>query len=128
VIKCITRKVDHERRSILNFEDNNVSSYQARVLNQLYHFKEAQVKVTLEWIKEKNEYTNFLSIMKEWWSQRQFREKPSPIEWKTYKFIKNIQIIVIMLENVFRRKDASSVLEKWIRIFHQVITHGSILN
>jgi hypothetical protein len=40
-IKWITRRVYHERRTILNFEDKNVSSFKTRVLNQLYHFKEA---------------------------------------------------------------------------------------
>ena len=66
--------------------------------------------------------------MKEWWFEGKFREKPSPIEWRTSKFRKSIQIIVIMLARVFRRKDTSSFPEKWIPIIHQVITHGSTLN
>ena len=41
---------------------------------------------------------------------------------------KSIQIIVIPLERFFGGKDASSFLEKWIPIIHQVITHGSTLN
>ena len=39
VIEWITRRVDHERRTILKFKDKNVARYQATVLNQLYHFK-----------------------------------------------------------------------------------------
>ena len=119
MIEWITRRVDHESRAILNFEDKNVASYQASVLNHLYHFKEAQVKVTPEWLKKKNASADFLSIMKGWWSEEQFRENPSPIEWKTSKFIKTIQIIVILLERVFGRKDASSFPGKWISIIHK---------
>ena len=66
--------------------------------------------------------------MKGWWSEGQFREKPSLVEWKTSRFGKTIQIIVILLARVFERKDASSFPEKWIPIIHQVITHGSTLN
>ena len=53
VIEWMTRKIDHESRTILNFEDKHVANYQDPVLNQLYHFKEAQVKVTPEWLKNK---------------------------------------------------------------------------
>jgi hypothetical protein len=119
--------VDHERITILKFEDNNVASYQAAVLNHLYHFKEAQVKDTTEWLKEKNDSVD-LSIMKEWWYEGQFRAKPSSVEWKTSKFRNSIQIIVILLSRVFGRKDASSFLDKWIPIIYQVITSGSTLN
>ena len=94
----------------------------------MYHFREAQLKVTPEWLKNKTEYVDFLSIMKGWWSEGQFKAKPSPVEWRNHKFRKNIQIIVILLERVFRRKDASSFPEKWVHIIHQVITHGSTLN
>ena len=86
------------------------------------------MKVTPEWLKDKTESINFLSIMKGWWFEGQFRENHSPIEWRTSKFRKSIQIIVILLERVFRRKDASGFLEKWIPIIHQVITHGSTFN
>ena len=86
------------------------------------------MKVTPEWLKQKNDYADFLSIMKGWWSEGQFRAKPSSVEWKTSKFRKNIQIIVILLARVFRRKDASSFPDKWIPIIHQVITSGSTLN
>ena len=80
VIKWITGRVDHEIRTILNFGDNNMAIYQSQVLNQLYHFKEAHVKVTPEWLKQKNDYADFLSIMKVWWSEGQFRAKPSSVE------------------------------------------------
>ena len=58
VIEWITWRADHENREILNFEDKNVASYKALVLNQIYHFKEAHVKVTLEWLKQKNDYVD----------------------------------------------------------------------
>ena len=66
VIEWLTRRIDHESRTILNFEDKIASNYQASVLNWLYHFKEAQVKVTPEWLKNKTESVDFLSIMKGW--------------------------------------------------------------
>ena len=69
VIEWITRRVDHENREILNLEDKSVASYKALVLNQMHHFKEALVKVTLEWVKQKNDFADFLTIMKGWWSE-----------------------------------------------------------
>ena len=80
VIEWMTRWIDHESRTILNFEDKHVAVYQDPILNQLYHLKEAQVKVTPEWLKENNESADFLSIMKGWWYKGQFRAKPSPVE------------------------------------------------
>ena len=47
VIEWMNRRIDHERRNILNFKGTNVAIYQAPMLNQLYHFKETQVIVTL---------------------------------------------------------------------------------
>ena len=85
-----------------------MASYQAPILNQLYHFKEAQVKVSLEWLKEKNDYVDFLSIMKRWWSEGQFISNPLYVEWKTSKFRKSMHIMVIFSARVFRRKDVSS--------------------
>ena len=49
VIEWMTGGIYHESTTILNFEKKHVS-YQAPVLNQLYHFKESQVKVTPEWL------------------------------------------------------------------------------
>ena len=51
VIEWINQRVDHERRTIVNFKDKNLASYQATVLNKLYHLKESHVKVTPEWLK-----------------------------------------------------------------------------
>lgn len=128
MIEWIKRRVDQENREILNFEDKNGDSYKASVPNQIYHFKEAHVKVTPEWLKQKNDSTDFLTIMKGWWSKGQFRAKFASIEWKTSKFRKNIQIIVILLSRVFGRKDGSSFLDKWIPIIYQIITSVSTLN
>ena len=47
VIEWITRKIDDEHRSILNYEDKSVASYKALVFNQMYHLKEAHIKVHL---------------------------------------------------------------------------------
>ena len=63
--------------------------------------------MTPEWLRKRNDSTDFLTIMKGWWSEGQFRAKPSPIEWKTSKFRKSIQIIVILRARIFERKDAS---------------------
>ena len=66
------------------------------------------LKVTLEWLKNKTESVGFLSIMKGWWSEGQFRENTSLVEWRTFNFKKSIHNIVILLARVFRRKYASS--------------------
>ena len=66
--------------------------------------------------------------MKGWWSEGQFRSNPLTIEWRTSKFRKSVQIIEILMEKRFGRKDASRFLEQWIPIIHQAITYGSILN
>ena len=63
VIEWITWRVDHEKRKILNFEDKSVASCKESVLNQIYHFKEAHIKVIPEWLKQKNESANFLTVM-----------------------------------------------------------------
>ena len=94
----------------------------------MYHFKKAQMTVTSEWLKEKNEFVDFFSITKGWWFEGQFRAKPTVVEWKNSKFRKRIQIIVIFLSRVFGRKDSSIFLDKWIPIIYQVITSGSTLN
>ena len=64
VIEWITWKIDHENRSILNSENKSVDNYKASVFNKIYHLKEAHIKVTLEWLKQKDESTDFLTIMK----------------------------------------------------------------
>ena len=128
MIEWITLKVDLENRAIPNFEDKSVASYKALVFNQIYHFKESHIKVTPEWLKQKNESADFLTIMKGWWSKGQFRAKSTYVEWKTSKFRKTIQIILILLSRVFRRKDGISFLDKWIPIIYHIITSGSTLN
>ena len=39
VIEWITRKIDHENRSILNYEDKSVENYKGSVFDQMYHLK-----------------------------------------------------------------------------------------
>ena len=73
----------------------------------MYHLKEAHIKVTHEWLRQKNEVVDFLTIMKGWWSEGQFRAKSASAEWKTSKFRKSVQIIVILLSRVFGRNDGS---------------------
>ena len=67
-----------------------VASYKASVFNQIYHLKEVNIKVTPEWLNQKNEYANFLTIMKGWWSEGQFRAKSTSAEWNISKFIKSV--------------------------------------
>lgn len=64
MIEWITRKIDHGNRAILNYENESLASYKASFFNQIYHFKEAHIKVTPKWLKQKNESTIFLTIMK----------------------------------------------------------------
>ena len=90
--------------------------------------KEPHIKVTPKWLKKNNESVDFLTIMKRWWSEAKFRAKYASAEWKTSKFIKSVQIIVILLSRVFGRKDGSTILDKWIPIIYQIITSGSTLN
>ena len=40
VIEWITRKIDHQHRSILNFEGKIVANYKPSMINQMYHLKE----------------------------------------------------------------------------------------
>ena len=51
VIEWITRKIDHQHRSILNYEGKSVASYKASVFNKMYHLKEASIKVSPKWLK-----------------------------------------------------------------------------
>ena len=112
VIEWITWKLDHENRSILNFENKSVASYRASIFNQIYLLKEAHIKVTPEWLRQKNESIDILTIIKGWWSEGQFKAKFACIEWKTSKFRKSVQIIVILLSRLFRRKDGSTFWDK----------------
>ena len=69
VIEWMNQRIYHESKTILKFEGKHVVSYQVTIVNQLYHFKEAQVKVTPYWLKRRNESVDFLYIMKGWWSE-----------------------------------------------------------
>ena len=128
VIEWLTRKVYHERRTLLGFEENHVASYQALVLNQMYHFNKAEIKVAQEWLQNKFESINYLDIMKGWWLEGNFRYNTTPIGRKISKLQKRIQIMVILLSRIFGRKDSSHFPNKWILIIHQVISSGPILN
>jgi hypothetical protein len=79
----------------------------------MHHFKEPHIKINQEWLQSKEEIS---------------RSKPLPISWPTTKFQKSIQIVVILLARIFRRKDASSFLYKWVLVIHHIISNGSILN
>ena len=80
VIEWITRNVDHQHRSILNFEGKIVASYKPSMINQMYHLKEAIIKISPEWLKQKSESVDLLTILKGWWSEGHFRSKPATAE------------------------------------------------
>ena len=128
VIKWITRKVEHQHWSILNFEGKVVASYKDFMIKQMYHLKEASIKISLEWLTQKSESNDLLTILKGWWFEGNLRTNPATIEWKTSKFRKTIQIIVILLSRVFGRNDGSTFPDKWISIIYQIITSGATLN
>ena len=110
VIEWITRKIDHQHRSILNVEGKVVANYKPSMINQIYHLKEATIKVSPDWLKQKSESADMLTILKGWWSEGNFRSKPANVEWKTSKFRKTVQIVVILLSRLFGRKDGSTFL------------------
>ena len=80
VVEWITRKIDHQHRSILNVEGKVVANYKPSMINQIYHLKEATVKVSLEWLKQKSEFADMLTILKGWWFEGNFRSKPANAE------------------------------------------------
>ena len=94
----------------------------------MYHLKEAHIKVTPEWLRQKSESPDFLTIMKGWWFEGHFKAKYASAEWETSKFRKSVQIIVILLSKVFGRKDGSTFPDKCIPIIYWIITSGSTLN
>ena len=128
VILWITRKIDHQHRSILNAEGKVVANYKPSLINQIYHLKEATVKISPDWLKQKSESADMLTILKGWWSEGNFRSKPANVEWKTSKFRKTVQIVVILLSRLFGRKDGSTFPDKWIPIIYQIMTSGATLN
>jgi len=86
VIEWIIRKIDHQHQSILNVEGKVVANYKPSMINQMYHLKEATIKVSPEWLKQKSESADMLTILKGWWFEGHFRSKPATAEWKTSKF------------------------------------------
>jgi hypothetical protein len=112
----------------LNVEGKVVANYKPSMINQMYHLKEATIKISPEWLKQKSESADLLTILKGWWFKGHFRSKPATAEWKTSKFRKTVQIIVIFLSSVFGRKDGSTFPNKWILIIYQIITSGVTLN
>ena len=90
IIEWITRRIDHQHRSILNIEGKVVASYKPSMINQMYHLKEATVKVSPEWLKQKSESADMLTLLKGWWFEGNFRSKPVTVEWKTSKFNKTV--------------------------------------
>ena len=112
------RMDNQEDRSILNVEGKVVPNYKPSMISQMYHLKEATVKVSPEWLKQKSEFVDMLTILKGWWSEGHFRSKPTTAEWKTSKFRKNVQITVIFIFRVFGRKDGSTFSNKWIPIIY----------
>ena len=113
---------------LLNYEGNSVASYKALVVNQMYCLKEAYIKVSSKWLKQKSESIYLFTILKGWLFEGHFRTKSATIEWKTSKFRKSVQIIVIFLSRVSQRKDGSTFPEKWISIIYQIITSVETLN
>ena len=105
-----------------------MANYKPSMINKIYHLKEATIKVSPEWLKQKVEYVDMLTILKGWWSEGNFRSKPANVEWKTSKFRKTMQIVVILLSRLFGRKDGSTFPEKWIPIIYQIMTSGATLN
>ena len=94
----------------------------------MYHLKEATIKVSPEWLKQKSEFADMLTILKGWWSEGNFQSKLANVGWKTSKFRKTVQIIVILLSRLFRREDGSTFPDKWIPIIYQIMTSGVTLN
>ena len=81
-----SRNIDHQHRSILNFEGTVVAHYNPSMINQMYHLKQANIKVSLKWLMQKSESIDLLTILKGWWLKGQFKRKPANTESKTSKF------------------------------------------
>ena len=65
VVEWITKNIDHKHRSILNVEGKVVANYKPSMINQIYHLKEATIKVSPEWLKQKGESVDMLTILKD---------------------------------------------------------------
>ena len=64
VIEWITIKIDHQHWSILNVEGKVVANYKPSMISQMYHLKEANIKVSPKWLKQKSESADMLTILK----------------------------------------------------------------
>ena len=64
VIEWITRKIDHQHRSILNVKGKAMANYKPSMINQIYHLKEATVKISPDWLKQKSEFADVPTILK----------------------------------------------------------------
>ena len=53
VVEWIMRKIDHQHRSILNVEEKVVANYKPSMINQIYHLKEATIKVSPDGLSKK---------------------------------------------------------------------------
>ena len=53
VVEWITRNIDHQHRTILNVKGKAMANYKPSMINQIYHLKEATIKVSPEWLKQK---------------------------------------------------------------------------
>ena len=104
-----------------------MANYKPSIINQIYHLKESTVKISSDWLKQKIESVDMLTRLKEWWSKGNFRSKPTNVDWKTSKFRKTMQIIVIFLSRVFGRNDGSTFSDKWVPIIYQIMTSGVTL-
>ena len=67
-----------------------MANYKPSLINQIYHLKEETVKISPDWLKQKSESADMLTILKGWWSEGNFRSKPVTTEWKIYKFRKTV--------------------------------------
>ena len=74
----------------MNYEGKSISIYKASVFNKMYHLKEASIKISPKWLKQKNEFANFMTILKGWWSEGHLRNKSAAVEWKNLKFRKSV--------------------------------------
>ena len=64
VIEWITRKINHENRSILISENKEFRQLQSLSFESDISSKGAHIKVTPDWLKQKNESADFLTLMK----------------------------------------------------------------
>ena len=78
----------------------------------MYHLKEASIKISPKWLRQKSESVDMLTLLKGLWSEGNFRTKPATAEWKTSKFRQIVQIIVIFPSRVLGRKDGFTFPDK----------------